>query len=252
MPVLHFRYLSLCLTLRFANTLGQAKIKNLIVLLPLHGQTFGYFLFGFVWCCSLFFSIAQKKRQSLFSLLEKKNPSTLTEPAGLCQVSNSLKIKLGTELLQAVFAVNNLKKNKTKTNQTKPPTQDNPTPNLLVLHFPIRLQLLSCSGVPFCQVSGSETRAAKQCFKKSFEREQADYMPAGKHDSKKYLHLLCQWWGNLSRFTPRLSSLGWRKWVSSQHFSDLPSLYSSAGICIEATLIVATLFECMKRCSVSD
>lgn len=165
--VLHFRCLCLCLALRFANTCGQAKIRDLIALLPLHGQTFWYFLFGFVCCSSTFFNIVQKKRVYLVSW--KKNSSTLTEPAGLCQVSNSLKIKLGTKLLQAVLSLNNLKEKKgnNKTNKQKNPHMKKlHTKSLLVLHFPIHLQLPSSSGVPFCQVPGSEIRVAKQCFKK--------------------------------------------------------------------------------------
>ena len=71
----------------------------------------------------------------------------------------------------------------------------------------------SSSGVPFCQVDWSETRAAKQHFKKSFEREWRDYTPVWKYDSKKYLNLLCRWWRNLTRFT-----LGWAHWGGERGF----------------------------------
>lgn len=132
----------------------------------------------------------------------------------LCQVSNSLKIKLGPELLQTLFSVNNLGKKK-QPNKTLNKEKKAFSGNLNKSLLPNPLEVShSSSGVPCFQVAGN--RGCKKCFKKSFEREQRECMPTRKHDSKKSLSLLCQWWENPRQIHSRLSPLGWRRGIQFQ------------------------------------
>lgn len=182
---------------------------------PLHLQAFEIFWFCF---CFLLLHIFQyysgkwRRKDRVDFVSQMKISQHWQNLLCLCQVSNSLKIKLGPELLQIPFSVNKLGKRKKNNQPNKTLNKEKKLSPAISVRavLPNALEVShSSSGVPCCQVAGN--RGCKKCSRKLFEREQRDFMPTRKHDSKKSLDLLWQWWEKPHQNHSRLSSLGWKR-----------------------------------------
>lgn len=180
---------------------------------PLHLQAFEIFCL-----CLLLLHIFQyhsgkwRRKDRVNYVSQIKIPQHWQNLLCLCQVSNSLKIKLGPELLQTLFSVNNLGKKSNQPNKTLNKEKKlSPVISVRAM-LPNPLEAShSSSDVPCCQVAGN--RGWKNVLKSRLKgsREIACQLESM---TARNLWICFANEKNLTRFT-----LGWAHWGGGGGFN---------------------------------